>query len=214
MSPSSHNTSARPQEPRPGRASSALNLPNLLTYGRILAVPAVVACLFWPNEQEMRWAALSIFVLAAVTDYLDGYLARAWSQQSALGRMLDPIADKLLVAASLLMLVADGTIRSWSLWAAIIILCREILVSGLREFLADLRVSVPVTRVAKWKTAAQLVALAFLIAGQAGETVLPGTVRIGIALLWISALLTLYTGWDYLNHGIRHILAQDERSRE
>lgn len=194
--------------------SGPLNIPNLLTYGRILAVPAVVVCLFWPDELEMRWIALAIFVLAAITDYLDGYLARAWSQHSALGRMLDPIADKLLVAASLLMLVADGTIRSWSLWAAIIILCREILVSGLREFLADLRVSVPVTKVAKWKTAAQLVALSFLIAGKAGEQVLPGTLQIGIALLWVSAVLTLYTGWDYLNHGIRHILAQDERAQE
>ncbi|MFC0218521.1 CDP-diacylglycerol--glycerol-3-phosphate 3-phosphatidyltransferase/cardiolipin synthase [Pseudochelatococcus lubricantis] len=207
------NSSASSPASGPKRPSSAMNLPNLLTYGRILAVPAVVVCLFWPNEREMRWVALAIFVLAAVTDYLDGYLARAWSQQSALGRMLDPIADKLLVAASLLMLVADGTIKSWSLWAALIILCREILVSGLREFLADLRVSVPVTKVAKWKTAAQLVALSFLIAGQAGEAVLPGTLRIGIALLWISAVLTLYTGWDYLNHGVRHILAQDERSR-
>lgn len=194
----------------PGKLSGPYNLPNLLTYGRILAVPALVVCMFWPNEQEMRWAALVIFTLAAITDYLDGYLARAWSQQSALGRMLDPIADKLLVAASLLMLVADGTIRSWSLWAAIIILCREMLVSGLREFLAELRVSVPVTRVAKWKTAAQLVALAFLIAGEAGEAILPGTLRIGIGLLWIAALLTLYTGWDYLNHGISHILAQDQ----
>ncbi len=196
----------------PGRLRGPFNLPNLLTYGRILAVPAVVVCLFWPGEPDMRWAALAIFALAAITDYLDGYLARAWSQQSALGRMLDPIADKLLVAASLLMLVADGTIRSWSLWAAIIILCREMLVSGLREFLAELRVSVPVTRVAKWKTAAQLVSLAFLIAGPAGETVLPGTHAIGIALLWVAALLTLYTGWDYLNHGISHILAQDEIS--
>ncbi|MGV6872899.1 CDP-diacylglycerol--glycerol-3-phosphate 3-phosphatidyltransferase [Pseudochelatococcus sp. B33] len=196
-----------------GRLSGPFSLPNLLTYGRIAAVPALVVCLFWPRELEMRWAALVIFALAAITDYLDGYLARAWSQQSALGRMLDPIADKLLVAASLLMLVADGTIRSWSLWAAIIILCREILVSGLREFLAELRVSVPVTRVAKWKTAVQLVALAFLIAGQAGEAVLPGTHRIGIGLLWIAALLTLYTGWDYLTHGISHILAQDESGR-
>lgn len=196
------------------KRGKALSLPNLLTYGRILAVPAIVVCLFWPHELKMRWIALAIFALAAITDYLDGYLARAWAQQSALGRMLDPIADKLLVAASLLMLVADGTIRSWSLWAAIIILCREILVSGLREFLAELRVSVPVTKVAKWKTAAQLLALGFLIAGYAGEAILPGTLKIGIGLLWISALLTLYTGWDYLNHGIKHILAQDERSQE
>ena len=111
--------------------------------------------------------------------------------------MLDPIADKLLVAACLLMLVADGTIDGWALWAAIVILCREILVSGLREFLAELKVSVPVSRVAKWKTTLQLVALGFLIAGPAGETVLPNNILIGIVLLWIAAILTLYTGWDY-----------------
>ncbi len=110
------------------------------------------------------------FIAAGVTDFLDGYFARIWGQQSRLGRMLDPIADKLLVAACLLMLAADGTIRGWSLWAAIIILCREILVSGLREFLAELRVSVPVTQLAKWKTTWQLVAIGFLIAGEAGET--------------------------------------------
>src|ERR1700677_601655 len=147
------------------RADRRFNLPNLLTYGRVLAVPAVVACLFWSNEFAMRWIALGIFILAAITDFLDGYLARALEQQSSLGRMLDPIADKLLVSAVLLMLAADHTIASTSLWAAIIILCREILVSGLREFLAELKVSVPVSRVAKWKTFLQLIALGFLIAG-------------------------------------------------
>ncbi len=124
------------------------SLPNLLTYGRIAAIPAVVALLFWPKDDWFRWIALIIYVAAAVTDYLDGYLARAWSQQSAIGRMLDPIADKLLIAACLLMLVADGTIEGLTIWAALIILCREILVSGLREFLAELKVSVPVSRVA------------------------------------------------------------------
>ena len=181
------------------------NLPNLLTYGRVACVPFVVACLFWPEEFWMRWLALAIFTVAAVTDFFDGYLARAWSQQSSLGRMLDPIADKLLVAACLLALVADHTISGWSLWAAIVILCREILVSGLREYLAELRVSVPVSTVAKWKTTLQIVALGFLIAGPAGEYVLPGTVRIGLALLWIAAILTLYTGWDYLKAGIKHV---------
>ena len=136
------------------RRSKALNLPNLLTYGRLAAVPAVVALLFWPNELVARWSALAVFVAAAITDYLDGYLARAYAQQSVLGRMLDPIADKLLVAASLLMLAADQILEGWSLAAAVVILCREILVSGLREFLAELKVSVPVSRVAKWKTAA------------------------------------------------------------
>ncbi len=191
--------------PLPTR-SRALSLPNLLTYGRCLAVPAVVALLFWPNESWARWTALGVFVLAALTDYLDGYLARVLSQQSALGRMLDPIADKLLVAASLLMLVHDRTITSWSLWAAIVILCREILVSGLREFLAELKVSVPVSRVAKWKTALQLTAIGFLIAGPAGETILPGTRMIGMGLLWIAAALTIYTGWDYFKAGIKHLV--------
>ena len=187
------------------------SLPNLLTYGRILAIPALVAILFWPRDDWMRWLALAIYTLAAITDYLDGYIARAWSQQSAIGRMLDPIADKLLVCALLLMLVADGTIHGWTLWAAIVILCREILVSGLREFLADLKVSVPVSKVAKWKTTAQLFALGFLIAGPAGDKVLPGKTMIGTVLLWAAAGLTMYTGWDYFNAGIRHLVEQDER---
>jgi CDP-diacylglycerol--glycerol-3-phosphate 3-phosphatidyltransferase len=188
------------------RRSQALNLPNLLTYGRLAAVPAVVALLFWPNEIGARWTALAIFVLAAITDYLDGYFARAYAQQSALGRMLDPIADKLLVSACLLMLAADQIIEGWSLAAAVVILCREILVSGLREFLAELKVSVPVSRVAKWKTAVQLVAIGFLIAGPAGEFVLAETTDIGLGLLWVAAGLTLYTGWDYLKAGIEHLI--------
>ncbi|MBF9234348.1 CDP-diacylglycerol--glycerol-3-phosphate 3-phosphatidyltransferase [Microvirga sp. BT350] len=188
------------------RRSKAFNLANLLTYGRLVAVPAVVGLLFWPEDHWSRWAALAIFALAAITDYLDGYVARAYAQQSSLGRMLDPIADKLLVAACLLMLVADKTIQGWALWAAIVILCREILVSGLREFLAELKVSVPVSRVAKWKTTLQLLAVGFLIAGPAGETVLPGTVLIGTILLWASAILTIYTGWDYLKTGIHHMI--------
>ena len=186
--------------------SRALSLPNLLTYGRVVAVPVVVAFLFWPDEFWMRWTALGIYVVAGITDFFDGYLARALSQQSSLGRMLDPIADKLLVSAILLMLVADGTIRSLSLWAAIVILCREILVSGMREYLAELKVSVPVSRVAKWKTTMQLIALGFLIAGPSGEYVLPHTVQIGLALLWVSALLTLYTGWDYMKAALKHVM--------
>jgi len=166
----------------------------------------VVALLFWPEDFWTRWTALVLFIAAGVTDYLDGYFARALAQHSALGRMLDPIADKLLVAACLLMLVADETIHGWSLWAAIVILCREILVSGLREFLAELKVSVPVSRVAKWKTTLQLVALGFLIAGPAGETVLPNNTLIGIVLLWVAAILTIYTGWDYFKNGIHHLM--------
>ncbi|MBN8921224.1 MAG: CDP-diacylglycerol--glycerol-3-phosphate 3-phosphatidyltransferase [Rhizobiales bacterium] len=197
-----------------GRSTGhAWALPNLLTYGRIVAVPAVVACLFWSQVFQgglwLRWVALFIFVAAALTDLLDGYFARLWAQQSSLGRMLDPIADKLLVASCLLMLGADGTILGWSLWAAIVILCREILVSGLREFLAELRVSVPVTRVAKWKTAVQLVAIGFLIAGEAGDKILPVTTDIGIVLLWISAIVTLYTGWDYMQAAANHLIRDD-----
>ena len=120
--------------------------------------------------------------------------------------MLDPIADKLLVSTCLLMLAADGTIRGWSLWAAIVILCREILVSGLREYLAELRVSVPVTRLAKWKTTAQLVAIGFLLAGEAGDRILPVVTHTGLTLLWLSALVTLYTGWDYFSAGVRHLI--------
>ena len=186
-------------------ANSNWNLPNMLTYGRLAAVPVVVGFLFWPTEDWARWTALGLYTLAAITDFFDGYLARAWSQQSSLGRMLDPIADKLLVAAVLLALVADRTIVGWSLWAAIVILCREILVSGLREYLAELRVPVPVTAVAKWKTTAQLISLGFLIAGQAGEKVLPGSIMIGIVLLWIAAILTLYTGWDYMKASYDHV---------
>ncbi|MCP8937039.1 CDP-diacylglycerol--glycerol-3-phosphate 3-phosphatidyltransferase [Alsobacter sp. SYSU M60028] len=188
------------------RRANPFNLPNVLTYGRVAAVPLVVVCMYYPDEFWMRWTALAVFIAAGITDFFDGYLARAWSQQSTLGRMLDPIADKLLVAATLLMLVADRTISGWSLWAAIVILSREILVSGLREYLAELRVSVPVSTVAKWKTTLQLVALGFLIAGPAGEAVLPGTLATGLILLWIAALLTLYTGWDYFRAGIHHIV--------
>jgi cardiolipin synthase len=207
-------------------------LPNLLTYARIAAVPVVVALMFWQSIFDgglwLRWVALAVFVAAAVTDILDGYFARVWGQQSSLGRMLDPIADKLLVASCLLMLAAEETIRGWSLLAAVIILCREILVSGLREYLAELNVRVQVTRLAKWKTIGQMVAVGFLIAGEAGDAIVPqlivtvptlftagilfgsqvlGVVTfIGITLLWLSALLTLYTGWDYLRAGLRYMM--------
>ncbi|WP_062011611.1 CDP-diacylglycerol--glycerol-3-phosphate 3-phosphatidyltransferase [Aureimonas sp. AU4] len=187
----------------------ALNIPNLLTYARIVAVPLVVLCFFVEGKlhgsETARWWALGLFVVASVTDWLDGYLARAWQQTSTIGRMLDPIADKLLVAAVLLLLAADGTIAGWSIWAAIVILCREILVSGLREYLAELKVSVPVTRLAKWKTATQMVALSFLLAGPAGDRVFDFVTETGIALLWIAALITLYTGYDYFRAGLRHI---------
>lgn len=195
---------------QPMRDGSPLGLANLLTYGRIAAVPAVAACLFGIAVLDgglwLRWVALVIFVAAAITDWLDGWVARTYGQFSILGRMLDPIADKLLVSSCLLMLAADGTIRGWALWAAIIILCREILVSGLREYLAELRVSVPVSKLAKWKTMMQLVAVGFLIAGDAGDVILPYTSLIGVTLLWISALLTLYTGYDYFRAGSKHLV--------
>ena len=201
-------------------AGRALNLPNMLTYGRIIAVPLVVLCFFVDGRLQSsdfaRWSALAIFVIASVTDYFDGYLARAWQQQSNIGRMLDPIADKLLVSTCLLLLAADTdrTIAGWSLWAAIIILCREILVSGLREYLAELKVSLPVTRLAKWKTTWQLVAVGFLIAGDAGDKIASDLLKqevlvitnVGLALLWLSALVTLYTGYDYMRAGLRHMI--------
>ncbi len=189
-----------------------LALPNLLTYGRIAAVPVVVALLYWQSIEGgalwLRWVALAFFAVAGVTDFFDGYLARVWEQQSSLGRMLDPIADKLLVSSCLLMLAAEEIIRGWSLLAAVIILCREILVSGLREYLAELRVSVPVTRLAKWKTMGQMVAIGFLIAGPAGDQVIPDVTRVGIFLLWASALLTLYTGYDYMRAGLRYVIEE------
>jgi cardiolipin synthase len=188
-------------------------LPNMLTYGRIVVIPIVVGCMFWQSILDgglwLRWVALAFFIAAGISDFLDGYLARIWAQQSSLGRMLDPIADKLLVSSCLLMLAAEDTIRGWALFAAIVILCREILVSGLREYLAELRVSVPVTRLAKWKTTLQLVAVGFLIAGPAGDAIVPGITWTGIMLLWLSALLTIYTGWDYLQAGLHHLTRED-----
>src|SRR6187401_583205 len=197
-----------------GSARSSLSLPNILTYGRIAAIPVVVGCVFLQSIMFyplwLRWVALAVFIAAAITDYLDGYYARIWDQQSAFGRMLDPIADKLLVASCLLMLAADGIIHGWTLWAAIVILCREILVSGLREYLAALRVSVPVTKLAKWKTTVQLVANGFLLAGPAGDEVVPVISMMGLALLWASAIVTIYTGYDYFRAGIHHLIKEDE----
>jgi cardiolipin synthase len=193
-------------------------LPNLLTYARIAAVPVVVGLLYWQSILDgglwIRWVALAVFIAAGITDVLDGYFARMYGQQSSLGRMLDPIADKLLVASCLLMLAAEETIRGWSLLASVVILCREILVSGLREYLAELRVSVPVSRLAKWKTTWQLVAVGFLIAGDAGDKAFSELFKqdtlvitnVGLALLWLSALVTLYTGWDYMRAGVRHMI--------
>ena len=196
-------------------ANHTFNLPNVLTYARILAVPLVVLCFFLEGRLQSsdfaRWSALFVFIAASVTDYFDGYFARMWKQTSNIGRMLDPIADKLLVSTCLLLLAADTdrTIAGWSLWAAIIILCREILVSGLREYLAGLKVSVPVTQLAKWKTTIQMIAIAILLVGPAGDKIVPYTTQLGLVLLWIAALVTLYTGYDYFRAGLKHII--DER---
>ena len=195
-------------------ASPAFNLPNMLTYARILAVPLIALCFYLEGHLKSsdfaRWSALAIFVAASITDYFDGYFARAWKQTSNIGRMLDPIADKLLVATCLLLLAADtdhrGGIAGWSLWAATSRQCREILVSGLREYLAALKVSVPVTQLAKWKTTIQMVSIAFLLAGPAGDKIFPYTTQTGLALLWIAAIVTLYTGYDYFRAGLKHIV--------
>jgi cardiolipin synthase (CMP-forming) len=184
------------------------SIPNVLTYARILAIPAMTACFLLIEGEAARWSALIIYAAACITDWLDGYLARVWEQQSALGRMLDPIADKLLVGTALLLLVFDRTIGNGAIIAAIIILCREILVSGLREFLAELNVKVHVTQLAKWKTSLQMTALGVLLAGPAGDRLIPGVTLVGTLLLWLAALLTLWTGYDYLraavHHAIRH----------
>jgi cardiolipin synthase len=182
-------------------------LPNLLTYSRIVAVPVVVV-LMLVERPLGNWLALAVFVAAGITDILDGHLARAWGQQSSLGRILDPIADKLLVSAVLLMLVGVDTLQGLTLLPAAIILCREILVSGLREFLADVQVGVPVSRLAKWKTGLQMTTIGFLIVGEAGPNFGPfTTTQIGVAGLWLAAVLTVVTGFDYLVVGLRHVNA-------
>ncbi len=200
---------------RTRQPSKIWNAPNLLTYGRILIVPLVAALLMWPgerNDDTARWIALGLFIIAAITDFFDGYLARRWHLSSSLGRMLDPIADKVLVAVVLLVLSADGVLYGGHIWAAIIILSREVLVSGLREYLGQLRVSVPVTQIAKLKTTFQLVAIGLLIAGPAGDKLLPlfeqyhVVTWLGRVGLWVAAGLTLYTGYDYFRAGIRHVV--------
>jgi len=185
------------------------SLPNLLTLSRIAAIPLVVACL-WLDRGWSQWASMVIFAIACITDWFDGYFARRYHQISRLGRFLDPIADKLLVAAALLMLVHNGPLRGVHLLAALVILAREILVSGLREFLADLRVGVPVSQLAKWKTGAQMVAIGFLLVGDAAPAGIPA-VLIGLVLIWIAAALTLVTGYDYLRTGLRHMADEPAR---
>jgi cardiolipin synthase len=179
------------------------SLPNLLTLSRILVIPVVIAS-FYVHGDCARWFACALFSAAGITDWLDGHMARRWQQQSEIGRFLDPIADKLLVAATLFMLTTFGRLSAAAVFPALVILCREILVSGLREYLAGLRVGMPVSRLAKWKTSIQMVAIGFLIVGDAGPSFIP-VAGIGEALLWVAALLTLVTGYDYLRAGLPHI---------
>jgi len=180
------------------------SLPNLLTVSRILAIPVVIGS-FYVSGDYARWFACALFSAAALTDWLDGHMARRWQQQSEIGRFLDPIADKLLVSATLFMLTTFGRLSTEAVLPALVILCREILVSGLREYLAGLRVGMPVSRLAKWKTVIQMVAIGVLIVGDAGPGFLP-VAAIGELLLWVAALLTLVTGYDYLQAGFRHMV--------
>jgi cardiolipin synthase len=178
-------------------------LPNLLTMSRIAVIPILVILLYFDGH-FWRWVAFCLFAVACITDFFDGYLARSRKQVSELGRFLDPIADKLLVAAVILVLVAERRISGWSVLPALIILCREILVSGLREYLAGVNVGMPVSQLAKWKTLLQMVALGVLILGDQGLPPWPVTL-IGEAGLWAAAALTLVTGYDYLKAGLRHM---------
>jgi cardiolipin synthase len=183
------------------------DLPNVLTLSRIAAIPLLVLFVALRTPAG-DMAACVVFAIAAITDYFDGKLARSRQQQSDLGRMLDPIADKLLVAAALMMLVGLDRLSPLGLYPAIVIMLREILVSGLREYLAGVRVRLPVTNLAKWKTGFQMAALGALLAGDTGAPLvhlgwLPVS-YIGEAMLWVAAALTLVTGWDYLTAGLRH----------
>lgn len=190
------------------------DLPNVLTLSRIAAIPLLVA-LASTNTPVANLAACIVFSLAAITDYFDGWLARSRRQQSDLGRMLDPIADKLLVGAALMMLVGQSRLSPWALYPAIVIMLREILVSGLREYLAGIRVSLPVTGLAKWKTGFQMGALGTLLAGASSAAILHLSflpVRaIGESMLWVAAALTLITGWDYVTAGWRHAATSPTR---
>ncbi len=183
------------------------SLPNLLTLSRIAAVPLLVL-LVALRMPAADLTACAVFSAAAITDYFDGHIARTWRQTSDFGRMLDPIADKLLVGAALMLLAGSGRLAPWAIYPAIVILLREILVSGLREYLAGLRVGLPVTQLAKWKTGFQMGALGTLLAGDSSARLLEipwlPVQLAGEAQLWVAAALTLWTGWDYLTAGVRH----------
>ena len=188
-------------------AHKVFNLPNMLTMGRVAAIPLMLAAFYFLPPGWREWTAFAIFAAAAITDFFDGWLARRMAIVSDLGRMLDPIADKLLVAVVLVMLVDRQTVQGWHVLPVMVILVREILISGLREHLAGVKLNLPVTQLAKWKTTAQLLSLGTLIAGPRAEVI--HAVPIGLGLLWIAAVLTVMTGWSYLRAGIAHIVAED-----
>ena len=191
-----------------------LQIPNILTIGRIIIVPIFVLTFFIPGFFG-DLIPFFLFVIASFTDYLDGLLARLFREESKLGELLDPIADKILVAAALILLVMNGVIKNYEVIAAIIILTREILISGLREFLAKGSITMQVTSLSKLKTFIQMIAIAILLTGESGNKVINfqdyNAQTIGIILLWLSAFLTLYTGYDYLRKGIDHAINQDNK---
>lgn len=186
------------------------NIPNILTMSRIAIIPLVMA-LFYMQTPVALWCALALFIAGGITDFFDGYLARRWNMMSAFGRFLDPIADKLLIAAMLILICAYG--RLPGLWTipAIIIMMREMLIAGLREFLGPHRITIPVSRLAKWKTVSQMVAMGFLIMGIHGDVVLPHTLLIGQIGILIAAVLTVITGWDYMKKGLTAIQQMDAK---
>ena len=187
------------------------NIPNLLTLSRIASIPLLVG-FFYIGSPLGNWLGLGVLIFAGATDFFDGYLARAMQQQSLVGKFLDPIADKLLVASLILMLVAFDRIPGVAVLPAVVILCRELLVSGLREFLAGAQVSLPVSRLAQYKTTLQMVMLGFLLVGPAGPMFGPfSTTEIGGVGLWIAAVLTIITGYDYLNAGLQHVDQMDKK---
>ncbi len=190
-------------------------IPNILTIGRIIIVPFFVLAFYLPGLYG-DLTALILFIVASFTDFLDGMLARMLGEESKLGELLDPIADKIIVATALILLVMDGTITRYEVIAAIIILTREILISGLREFLAKGKVKLPVSNLAKLKTLLQMVSIALLLSGDAGNRIINfqnyNAQIIGIILLWLSAALTLYTGYEYLRKGIDHAISEDNKN--
>ena len=191
-----------------------MKIPNILTIGRIIIVPIFVLTFFIPGFFG-DLIPFFLFILASFTDYLDGLLARLFKEESRLGELLDPIADKIIVAAALILLVMNGTIKNYEVIAAIIILTREILISGLREFLAKTSVSIQVTSLSKLKTFLQMLSIAILLTGESGNKLINfqdyNAQTIGIILLWLSAFLTLYTGYDYVRKGIHHAINQDNK---